>query len=233
MATLEQIREQTTPAQLLEGQAQHIGIAILMTAGAVALLDQPAEAPRLLGLTARSWAIVSIAFALLHQIVVAAVFRLQLHYGTMSRMFGTRDMQVWRGIFLPLLVSRPLTVLLVALADPVPITGARLPEVLAGVALLGVAAWAIHSTVVHFTLPRALGGDHFRQEIADMPMVDKGAFAVTPNAMYGLAFLGLWGIALALGSWNALVVALFQHAYIWVHMYCTEAPDMRRLYTAA
>ena len=40
----------------------------------------------------------------------------------------------------------------------------------------------------------------------------------------------LWGIALVFGSWNALVVALFQHAYIWVHMYCTETPDMRWVY---
>ena len=28
----------------------------------------------------------------------------------------------------------------------------------------------------------------------------------------------------------ALAVALFQHAYIWVHYYCTEKPDMRRIY---
>ncbi len=56
------------------------------------------------------------------------------------------------------------------------------------------------------------------------------AFRYTSNAMYGVAFLGLWGIALLFGSWNALVIALFQHAYIWVHMYCTEAPDMARIY---
>ena len=29
---------------------------------------------------------------------------------------------------------------------------------------------------------------------------------------------------------HALVVAAFQHAYIWVHMLCTEGPDMRRMY---
>ena len=39
------------------------------------------------------------------------------------------------------------------------------------------------------------------------------------------------GIAMLFGYWNALVVAVFQHAYIWVHMYCTEAPDMARIYT--
>ena len=63
-----------------------------------------------------------------------------------------------------------------------------------------------------------------------MPLVNKGIFRYTKNGMYGVVFLGLWGIALLFGSWNALALALFQHAYIWVHMYCTEAPDMRFIY---
>ena len=63
-----------------------------------------------------------------------------------------------------------------------------------------------------------------------MPIVEKGAFRYSSNAMYSFVFMGLWGIALLCGSWNALVLALFQHAYIWVHMYCTEGPDMDVLY---
>ncbi len=226
MSSLADIRARSRLSDIVEGQPQHLGIALLMTLGAVALLTQPADAPRLLGLTAVGWAQLSIVLALLHQAVVALVFRLQLHRGLLSRLFGDRDMAVWRAIFMPLLVLRPLTLLMTGWADVVPLTGWRWPEVAAGVALVAAAVWAMHSVLVHFTIPRALGGDHFRDEIAAMPLVDKGAFAVTANAMYGVAFLGLWGIALLFGSWNALVLALFQHAYIWVHMYCTEKPDM-------
>jgi len=28
----------------------------------------------------------------------------------------------------------------------------------------------------------------------------------------------------------ALVLAAFCHAYIWVHYFCTEKPDMKRIY---
>ena len=35
--------------------------------------------------------------------------------------------------------------------------------------------------------------------------------------------------ALLPGAW-ALAVALFQHAYIWAHWYCTEQPDSVVLY---
>lgn len=63
-----------------------------------------------------------------------------------------------------------------------------------------------------------------------MPMVREGAFKTSANAMSSFVFIGLWGIALLLGSQAALAVVLFQHAYIWVHWYCTEQPDGVVLY---
>jgi len=133
-------------------------------------------------------------------------------------------------IFMPLLLARPVTLILVGWADTAAITGFETVEVVLGLSLLALAAWALHSTIVYFTLPRALGGDHFRDAYAEMPLVREGIFEFTNNGMYGVAFLGLWGIALFFGSWNALIVALFQHGYIWVHMYCTEKPDMEWIY---
>ncbi len=230
MAKLADIRNRSTWAQLIEGQPQHLAIAMLMALGAVTLLKTNSDAPRLLGLTSAGWGVLSISFALLHQIIVALVFRLQLHRNMMTRLFGDRDMKVWAVIFIPLLIVRPITVLMTGWADTAPITNLRTPEIILGIALLAVAIWAMHSVIVHFTIPRALGGDHFRDSFAEMPLVDKGAFKYTSNAMYGVVFLGLWGIALLFGSWNALIIALFQQAYIWVHMYCTEAPDMARIY---
>jgi hypothetical protein len=65
------------------------------------------------------------------------------------------------------------------------------------------------------------------------PALGEGAFAWTSNAMYALVFLGLWGSVLLTGSLAALAAALFQHAYIWLHYYCTEAPDMALIYGGA
>ena len=48
--------------------------------------------------------------------------------------------------------------------------------------------------------------------------------------MYGVAFLGPWGLALLLGSAGALIAAAFGHAYIWLHFYATEKPDMEFIY---
>jgi Phospholipid methyltransferase len=48
--------------------------------------------------------------------------------------------------------------------------------------------------------------------------------------MYTFGFFGLWVIALFARSHAALVGAVFQHAYVWVHYVCTEQPDMEVLY---
>jgi protein-S-isoprenylcysteine O-methyltransferase Ste14 len=230
MTTLAEIRAKSGWRDIIEGQPQHIGIALLMTVGACSLLSEPENAKPLLGLTVIGWAKLSIALALIHQFIVAFVFRLQLHKNLMTRLFGEHDMQIWRVIFLPLLAARPITLILIGWADATPITDMRIGELVLGAALLAPAIWGMHSTLVHFTLPRALGGDHFRDEFLAMPMVTKGVFKYTDNGMYGVVFLGLWGIALLFGSWNALIIALFQQSYIWVHMYCTEAPDLRRMF---
>lgn len=232
MATLDDIRRKSNWRQILEGQPQHLMILILLTLGALSLLSNGPD-NRLLGLSAVGWAKLGIALAIIHQVVVALVFRLQLHRNLLTRLFGDRDMTIWAAIFLPLLAARPLTMIMTGWADDTPITGLRWLEIPVGAALLAVAAWGMQSTLVHFTLPRALGGDHFREEIRALPKVTGGVFDYTDNGMYGVVFLGLWGLALLFGSWNALVLALFQHAYIWVHMYTTEGPDMRRLYGEA
>jgi hypothetical protein len=77
---------------------------------------------------------------------------------------------------------------------------------------------------------RALGGDHFFERYRAMPMIRQGAFKYSSNAMYTFVFIGFWGLALIFRSRAALAVALFQHAYIWVHWYCTEQPDGVLLY---
>ncbi|NIZ61965.1 hypothetical protein DL239_13370 [Sedimentitalea sp. CY04] len=230
MSRLNDIRAQSTWKDLIEGQPQHLGFAILLTAGAISLLVASPDSPKIFGLSSAGWAKVSIALALIHQIIVALVFRLQLHRNLLSRWLGERDMIVWRVIFIPLLIARPLSLILTAWADTAAITGIRPSEIVIGLLFLGLSIWALHSVLVHFTIRRALGGDHFRDEIAALPLVNKGVFKYTSNGMYGVAFLGLWGIALVCGSWNALVLALFQHCYIWVHMYCTESPDMGWIY---
>ena len=48
--------------------------------------------------------------------------------------------------------------------------------------------------------------------------------------MYKFVFLFLWVPGVLLQSKAALLAALFQHIYIWVHYYFTELPDIKIIY---
>jgi len=186
-----------------------------------------------LGFSDTEWFWASVVAAIVHQVIVALIFRAQLGWSILTRLFGKADMIVWGIVFMPLLIARPILILGVAIANAGTADLPRGFELAAGTALMIPAVYAGYSVGRYFGIDRALGGDHFRQRYRDMPMVREGAFAWTSNAMYALVFLGLWGIGLLTGSLAALAAALFQHAYIWVHYYCTEAPDMALIYGRA
>jgi hypothetical protein len=50
------------------------------------------------------------------------------------------------------------------------------------------------------------------------------------NGMYVVGLMVLYLPGLLLLSKAAIVAALFNHVYIWVHYYCTERPDMLEIY---
>lgn len=223
-----------TLAHLYKGQFFH-GAALAALLAVAWALAAPAfdETATWLGLSVETWFWLSALLVTVHQVVVAVVFRAQLGWQVMTRLFGRADMVVWGAIFMPFLVARPFAILAVALADP---GSLALPDGIAivlGLALLVPSGYAMYSVARYFGIARALGGDHFREHYRQLPLVRDGAFRWTDNVMYGFAFLGLWPIALFAGSHAALAAALFQHAYIWVHYYATEKPDMELLYTDA
>lgn len=77
---------------------------------------------------------------------------------------------------------------------------------------------------------RASGADHFDRKYREMPLVRKGIFRFTSNGMYLYAFLLFWAIAVGFNSAAGVVVAAFSHAYVWIHFFATEKPDMKYFY---
>lgn len=222
---------QTLPARhLFAGQFQHLLLLACLLPGAVALARPALDGSAWLGIPDQTWFAASLLTAVVHQVVGWFVFRFQLVYALFTRLFGRYDLLAWGIIFFPLLILRPVLALGLGLADAGSLELPRLLQVILGLALLLPVFYTTWSIGKYFGVARALGGDHFRQRYREMPLVREGAFRYSSNAMYTFVFLLFWAIALLTGSRAALVSALFQHAYIWVHMYCTEEPDMRVIY---
>ena len=220
---------QTTPPSLLRGQFLHLGF-LATVVPTLLVLFSPGSGDWQ-GVAVSAWFCLALSIPILHQIYVLICWRLELRSQFLTSRWGfKRGFRIYTIGFFVLFSSRFLSLLLLAVADQASLPmSMSLRWALASPILL-LAGYAMFSVKQYFGFERAAGIDHFDLTYRTKPMVRLGIFRWTKNAMYTFAFLGLWGIALIARSRAALAVALFQHAYIWVHWYCTEQPDGVVLY---
>jgi hypothetical protein len=216
--------------QFFTGTIHHLILLAFMVPAVLALGKPPSGNQSFFGPDGLALFHLGVAVPVVHQVIVWLGFRGQLCFRVFTRLFGRMDIAAWGVIFLPLLMLRVISLVAAGLADQGSLGLSRALAVPAGITLIGLALYTLWSVFRYFGLARALGADHFRVEYRDMPFEKRGAFRLSDNAMYTFAFLGLWGAALLLDSRNALALAAFQHAYIWVHWYCVEAPDISFIY---
>jgi protein-S-isoprenylcysteine O-methyltransferase Ste14 len=129
-----------------------------------------------------------------------------------------------------LLGGRIISVLVLAWLDLDSLHLPMLPRAIATTILSLIWIYTAYSIKRYFGMARAAGADHFDPRYRDMPLVREGIFRFTSNGMYLCGFFLYWAIAVGFNSIAALTVTAFSHAYIWVHFYSTEKPDMYFLY---
>jgi len=221
------------PGHMWHGQFRHALLLAALLPGAWFVAAPSLGNGGWLGVSDTHWFVTALAVPIVQQVAVAVLWRGQLCHGWLTRAFGDPGFVVWGVIFFPLLIARPLLIIAVGVADSGTLEIPAAVGIGVGTVFLVPAIWTMHSVKKYFGFARALGGDHFFERYRTMPMVREGAFKHSSNAMYTFVFIGLWGWALIFRSQAALAVALFQHAYIWVHWYCTEQPDGVVLYGAS
>ena len=186
-----------------------------------------------LGVSTATWFWLSILFPVLHQVWVWICWRMELHHQWLSRSLGPRGFRVYAVGFALLSFARLFTLTTTAVADQGSLdTNRGLLNALAVVLALPI-FYTFYSVGRYFSYRRALGIDHFDPAYRTKPFVRQGIFRFTRNGMYTFGLMVVWLPGLIWASKAALLSAAFSHLYIWVHYYCTELPDMRRIYGAA
>ena len=203
--------------------------------GAIAGLADRADvsAGFLWGLGTPTWIRLAVGLAVAHQVYVWIAWRGELHLGALTHLLGSRAFGVYACGFTLLGIARVLAAALVGVANQGTLAGPSLLWQLLGTLAFVPSAYLFHSVRRHFGFRRAFGIDHFDAASRDAPFVRRGIFRHSSNAMYVFGFLLFWALALWTCSVAALAVAAFNHAYIWVHFYATELPDIHRMYKAA
>ncbi len=220
-------------ATMFEGQARHaLGLVVLLVAAVWAVSGDGAPAGSLWGVSASAWFALLLADTVLHQVFVAVAWRLELHGQHLSRWFGDteRAFRSYAAVFAVLFVGRFVLVTLLAVANRGTFPMTPWLGWVAGAVIAVPAVYLFYSVRTWFGFRRAFGIDHFDPAARNWPMVREGIFRYTANGMYVFGIGALWIPGLLFQSWAALVGAAFSHAYIWVHFFTVERPDMRRIY---
>lgn len=185
---------------------------------------------RFLGTQTSTWMALAVVIPIVHQVYVWLAWRLELHHQTLTRLLGAQAFSVYGSIFMVLLIARLVVLFPLAIANRGTLSIDReLRYALTGICLV-LAGWVLTSVLRYFSFKRALGADHFEPRYRDGGLVRKGAFRYFPNAMYSLGLLILWVPGWMFASKAAVLAAGFAHAYIWLHYFTVELPDMKRIY---
>jgi len=182
------------------------------------------------GISTSSWFWLAIAIPIIHQIYVWLVWRLELYFRVFSKRLGVkRAFNIYAAGFSFLFISRLITIIFLAISSKNTLQLNPIFAFVFAALITPLVIFLFYSVKKYFTIERAYGIDHFDKNYNE-PYVKKGIFKYTDNGMYVFGLMVLYLPGLLLLSEAALLVALFNHVYIWVHYYFTERPDMVAIY---
>jgi protein-S-isoprenylcysteine O-methyltransferase Ste14 len=217
--------------KILEKQPLHLLYLILLLAG-LFLLSQlnGFRKGELWGVETITWFYLLVGITVIHQVFVWFCWRTELYGGWLTRWFGHRAFAVYAFLFLLFIISRPIFITFLAIANRDTISIDYTLSVILVILLAAPPIYLMYSIGRYFGFKRAFGIDHFDNAYRGKPLVKKGIFRYTSNGMYVFGLLILWIPGVLFSSLTALAAALFSHIYIWVHYFCTEKPDMNFIY---
>ena len=219
--------------KVLKRQIWHLLILILLLSSLVLIAgnDKSILYGKLWGIDTSFWFLAAIISPIIHQVYVLILWRLELHYKSVSGFFGKNGFKLFKIGFAILMALRLITITILAVSNAKTLNiDPSVSYIIAGIITIPV-IYLFYSVLYYFGMDRAFGIDHFEPEKAKtLAFVKQGIFRYTSNGMYIYGLLILWIPGLLMQSEAALLAALFNHIYIWVHYYFTELPDIDIIY---
>ncbi|WP_242204289.1 phosphatidylethanolamine N-methyltransferase family protein [Aestuariivivens insulae] len=186
---------------------------------------------RLWGVSTPKWLVFTSSIPIIHQVYVLLCWRSELYYRGLSKVLGKHSFRLYKLGFAILIILRPFSIVVLAFSNRNTVDiDINTSYVLSGLLTIPV-LYLFYSVKTYFGFDRAVGIDHFYPDrYKHKSFVKQGIFKYTSNSMYIFGFLILWIPGLLLQSEAAIILALFNHIYIWAHYYFTELPDIKMIY---
>ncbi|MCE7735541.1 MAG: hypothetical protein GPJ54_11730 [Candidatus Heimdallarchaeota archaeon] len=211
---------------IFEKQGQHLLLLIILLLPVIYLYNTINS----IGDVNPLWFWLALSMPIIHQLYVWITWRIELQSQSITKKFGKNGFKFYKiGFEIPF-VGRLITIILLAMDNRNTIPFDTIYTQILGFVFIFPTLYLFYSVVRYFGMDRAYGIDHFDPAYRTKEFVKGGIFRYTSNGMYLYGFLILWLPGLFFGSMAALLVAAFNHLYIWVHYYTTELPDIKRMY---
>ena len=182
------------------------------------------------GLSAETWLWIGIIAAILHQLYVMIIWRVQLETQWLTANLPRIGYIAYLVDYTMMLIARIGAIVLVALANRETLFIPAAARWTTALILAIPFAWLVHSIIKYYGFKRMAGAEHFELSSRDTGWAGQGIFKYVPNAIYVFGPLAFYIPGFLLASPASLLLALFNHLYLWIHYFCTELPNLRRIY---
>ena len=106
------------PNYFWHGQFVHaVGLALLLGVTWLAVDFRDSQNQTVAGIDVRGWFIIALLIPIAHQVFVWLAWRSELCFAGPSRVFLRHAFQIYQIIFFALFLSRPITLIMLAIAD--------------------------------------------------------------------------------------------------------------------
>ena len=179
------------------------------------------------GIGARSWLWLGVMAAVLHQVYIVVVLRTELETRWLTTNVPRLGYLAYLADYTVLLLLRLGILFIAALANRDMLGVTETNRLVLALALAIPCIWALYQLVKGDGLKCLVGADYFNlgNEQDDPDEASEQYFRSTATTVYALGALGLYIPGVIFDSPAALLLALFNHLYIWVHHFSTELPD--------
>lgn len=181
-------------------------------------------------LSCSEWIWISWIFAGIFQFWISFFWRFELYGGHVSRKMGPFGFQLYRAGYVVFGLLRFIPLVPIALTSPHTLNLPAWFSIPFLVVTIPLSLWGVYCAAVYFGITRASGIDHFDPAWSRHNLEKRGIYKYVPNVMYTVVLLAIYHPGVVWQSAPALIGGGVHHAFVWIHYFCTEKPDMQEIY---
>ncbi len=217
---------------ILEKQEWHFALLALLvvSANAIMVIYPMSFEGVLWGLSTASWFWIGVLTAILHQVYVMLIWRIQLETRWLTINLPRLGFTAYLIDYTWMLAARTGAIVLVAIANQdniyIPDFFKWTGSIILAVVFLGL----IYSIASSSNYKDLVGVTFFEVNDHGSYKAEKQVYSLVPVTFYFLGSLGFYVPGILFSSPASLLLAFFNHLYICIHYYCTEVPSLKRIY---